>query len=176
MPEASSALRVVERLGVDLDPIDVTTPEGRLLLSAYVWADQIDRFKRLKWALQLALRRPVRVTRGAADEFVASLVLKPGHLTVLWHSVMWQYLGDDEAGAVRRHGDRLADAATSDAPFAHISFESDKLFDRKRLGYADLEVALRMWPTGETQILGHAPAHGVPVRWDERVIARSRAS
>jgi len=175
MPEAPSELRIVERLGVDLAPIDVTAPDGRLLLSAYVWADQIDRFERLKWALQLALRMPVRVTRGTADEFVASLGLKPGHLTVLWHSVMWQYLGDDEADAVVRQRDRLAEAATSDAPFAHISFESDKLFDHKRLGGA-LEVVLRMWPAGETQLLGRAPAHGVPVRWDERVIARRKAS
>jgi len=176
MPEASGALRIVERLGVDLNPIDATTPEGRLLLSAYVWADQLDRFERLKSALQLALRTPVRVTRGSADGFVASLVLKPGHLTVLWHSVMWQYLGDDERLVVLRHRDRLAESATSDAPFVHISFESDKLFDPKKLGYAQLEVVLRTWPSGESQVLGHAPAHGVPVRWNERVIARSRAS
>jgi hypothetical protein len=89
---------------------------------------------------------------------------------------MWQYLADDQAAAVLKQRDRLAESARSDAPFAHVSFESDKRFDPKKLGYADLEVVLRIWPTGESQILGHAPAHGVPVRWDERVIARSRAS
>ena len=40
--------------GCDLDPVDVTTTEGRLHLTSFVWPDQVERLERLRAAYQLA--------------------------------------------------------------------------------------------------------------------------
>ncbi len=60
--KAWPSLRVIERAGCDVMPIDPRSTEGRLSLTAYVWADQTVRFERLRAALALAQR--VNVTGG----------------------------------------------------------------------------------------------------------------
>ena len=56
-------LEFVERLGCDPMPVDATTTEGRLALTAYVWPDQQHRLERLRGALDLARTAPPRVQR-----------------------------------------------------------------------------------------------------------------
>ena len=63
------------------------------------------------------------VLRTGASALLSEVHPHPGHVTVLWHSVMWQYLEDAERHAVLRERDRLSDAATTETPFAHVSFE-----------------------------------------------------
>ena len=48
-------LVVRDRVGLDLEPVDVTTDEGALLLRSFVWADRIERIERLDRAID-ALR------------------------------------------------------------------------------------------------------------------------
>ena len=114
---------VTDRLGCDLDPLDPTTTEGRLTLSSYVWPDDLVRFERLRTALDIAARVPATVLRTGAAALLRDVQPHPGQVTVLWHSVMWQYLDDHERREVLRERDRLAQSATSDEPFAHVSFE-----------------------------------------------------
>ncbi len=64
-PPLPEALRVVERSGCDRRPLDATTDEGRLSLLSSVWADQTPRFVRLRGAIEIASRVPVRL--DAAD-------------------------------------------------------------------------------------------------------------
>ncbi len=67
-PAADADLRIVERAGCDPHPLDPTSGEGRLRLSASVWGDQVDRFARLQGALAVAGRGYVPVeAAGAAD-------------------------------------------------------------------------------------------------------------
>src|SRR4051794_18821516 len=83
---------VAERGGCDVSPVDVTTEDGRLTLTSYVWPDMRARHARLAGAIKLACQRPVTVDRTAAASYVERLELVDGRLTVLWHSVMWQYV------------------------------------------------------------------------------------
>ena len=85
-------LQVVERGGCDVSPVDVTTEDGRLTLTSYVWPDMTARHARLAGAISLARERPVPVERADAASYVERLTTMPGRLTVLWHSVMWQYV------------------------------------------------------------------------------------
>ncbi len=157
-------LQVTERLGSDVMPVDVRTTEGRLTLTAYVWPDQAERLERLRGALAVAQATPVEVRRSAARDFVGQLELRPRHVTVLWHSVMWQYLDDDEQRDVTARIDRLGAAATEEAPFAHLVLEP-----MRRAPDAEHEflVVLTEWPTGERRVLGTSRGHGVPTAWDE---------
>ena len=158
------ALEVVERLGSDVMPVDVRTTEGRLTLTAYVWPDQRERLERLRGALAVAQQTPLEVRRSAARDFVGQIALRPGQVTVLWHSVMWQYLDDDEQRDVTSAIDRLGAEATDDAPFAHLVLEPLR---RTPDSEHEFLVVLTEWPTGERRILGTSRGHGMPTEWDE---------
>lgn len=157
-------LEVVERLGCDVMPVDVRTTEGRLTLTAYVWPDQRERLERLRGALAVAQETLVEVRRSSARDFVGQIALRPGHVTVLWHSVMWQYLDDDEQRDVTAAIDRLGAEATDGAPFARLVLEPLR---RSPESEHEFLVVLTEWPTGERRVLGTSRGHGVPTDWDE---------
>ncbi len=155
-------LRVVQRLGSDVMPVDVATPEGRLVLTAYVWPDQGERHERLRGAIAVAGRVPAEVRRQGAVGFVEDLELTEGSTAVLWHSVMWQYLSRADQRAIAARVEELGAAATEDRPFAHLRLEP-----MRRTASSDHEflVAMQVWPGGEPRILGDSAGHGVPTSW-----------
>lgn len=155
--------RIVERVGSDVMPVDVRTTEGRLTLTAYVWADQVARHERLRGAFRLAERVPFDVRRQSAAELLAGLELQVGAVTVLWHSVMWQYLSSAEQGAVSARIAGLAAGATSEAPFAHLRLEPTR---RTPDGEHEFLVVLESWPDASRRILGRSCGHGVPTDWE----------
>jgi hypothetical protein len=161
-PAPWPGLEIVERLGSDVMPVDVGTTEGRLALTAYVWPDQAARLERLRGAFALADRTPVEVRRQDAVSFAAAIELREGTATVLWHSVMWQYLPRADQDAVAARIDELGAAATDTAPFAHLFLEPTR-----RTPDSDHEflVVLTEWPSGQRRILGRAHPHG-PATWD----------
>lgn len=149
---------VISRTGGDLTPIDPVTEDGRLRLSAYVWADQVARFERLRGALDLAAQVPAQLRAEPASATIAGLELRPGTWTVLWHSIMRQYLESSEADAIAAGLPALGATATGSARFAHVSLELVK-------GSRDTPVELVTWPGGVRRVLGTAPPHGIPVTW-----------
>lgn len=153
---------VIERVGSDVLPVDVATTAGRLTLTAYVWPDMTARHERLRGALQIAAGSPVTVRQQSAHEVVESLEPAAGTLTVVCHSVMWQYLDPAEQNAVLGRLETLGADATEDAPLAHLSLEP-----RRRESGAGHEfwLVLRRWPGGETRFLARARPHGMPVDW-----------
>ncbi|MGZ5418611.1 MAG: DUF2332 domain-containing protein [Nocardioides sp.] len=155
-------LEIVERVGSDVMPVDVATTEGRLTLTAYVWPDQTVRHERLRGALALAEQTPVEVRRQDAVSFAEAIELREGTTTVLWHSVMWQYLTAEDQAAVTARVEALGAAATDDAPFAHLFLEPTR---RTPDSPHDFLVVLTEWPSGERGILGDSAGHGIPTVW-----------
>jgi hypothetical protein len=156
-------LRVVERTGCDLLPVDVSTTEGRLALTAYVWPDQRHRHERLRGALALAQQTPPVVRRQGAGDFVDEIGLRDATSTVLWHSVMWQYLPAEEQQRVSARVEELGAQATDEARFAYLFLEPTR---RTEGGRHEFLVVLTTWPGGERRILGRAAPHGLPVTWE----------
>jgi len=163
---ADRQLRVVERVGCDPSPIDPTSRQGQVLLTAYVWPDQRSRLERLRGAFEVAARVPVEVHRMGAGEMVASLQLQPGRCTVVWHSVMWQYVDPAEQALATTHVERLAAQGSTDAPFVHVYLEPM----RRSPGAAhEFVVAVEQWPpgpTGRDPVIGTTSGHGLPVTWE----------
>ena len=157
---ARPELTVVERRGCDLTPIDPASAAGVLALRAYVWPDQVDRQARLAGALRLAAELPAAVEPVGAAEFLAGVELRPGTLTVVWHSVMRQYVPAEEWARVRGELDRLVAASTPEAGFAHIAFEPERTTEDT---FAFL-LSVRGGPDGERRVLAEAQGHGVPAR------------
>jgi len=156
-------LAIVERLGSDVMPVDPTTPEGRLVLTSYVWPDQDARLARLRAALDIAAACPAEVRRTDARSFVDAIEVVPGTLTVLWHSVMWQYLSADDRAAIDVRIEAVAATAQDDRPFAHLLLEP-----LRRTPEAEHQflVVLQVWPTGERRVLGTSVGHGIPTTWE----------
>jgi hypothetical protein len=156
-------LQVLERLGSDLAPLDVSRREDQLTLMSYVWPDQAERLARLEDAIRTARTVPAEVRHQDAVSFVRDIELVEGTTTVLWHSVMWQYLPAADQQAVTSRIEELGAAASETSPFAHLSLEPAR---RTPGSGHEFLVVLRLWPTGARRIIGASVAHGVPTTWE----------
>ena len=156
------AVRIVERHGYDIAPIDVTTSDGEMTVLSYVWPDQSARLERLRGAIAVARDVPARLQRQTAADAVAGMTLADGALTVLWHSITWQYLSADERAAIRDGVDALAGQADARSPLAHLTLEPARDGPGAPIKFL---VRARSWPGGELQILGECHPHGPPVNW-----------
>ena len=160
-PPHDLPLRFAERLGCDPEPLDPRRAEDRLTLTSYVWADQRERFERLRGALQVAAAHPVPVQRATASQFLSEqLQPRPGTATVVWHSVVRQYLGPDERERMRRLVEGAGQSATAEAPIARLALEPDSA-----AGVGGFALSLTTWPDGEHRVLADCHGHGPPVLW-----------
>ena len=162
LPPVDEGLRIVSREGSDIAPVDPTTADGRLRLLSYVWPDQTDRFARLQAAIEVARRVSVDVEQRDAVSAVRRVEPVNGHWTVVWHSVMWQYLSAGDQEAVSERLAELGAAATPSAPLAHLFFEPTQ---RRPDAEYEFLVVLQTWPGGARRILGTGVAHGIPTTW-----------
>jgi hypothetical protein len=167
VPDPGSVrVRVVERAGCDPHPVDPTTEEGRLTLASYVWADQVERMARLRAALQVAARVPARIERAGAAAWLERVLVEPApgtQLTVVWHSVVWQYLGQQERERVEAALAAAAERARRGrgTPLACLALESRRVTDRYLF---ELRLQGSFLPEG-LPVLALADGHGPPVRW-----------
>ena len=155
---------VLERGGCDVHPVDVTTEDGRLTLASYVWPDMIARQTRLAGAIALASREPVPVVRADAASYVESLALEAGTVTVLWHSVMWQYVPTDQQARVTARLEALGAEASGDTRLVHLYGEPVRRAAGERHRFL---VCAHTWPgDGGRRVLGAMEPHGLPVTWE----------
>lgn len=164
LPSVSWWPEVISATGCDRYPLDATSAAGRLTLTSYCWPDQPARWERLRGALALAARRPPEVIAAAAGEFLAGQELADATVTVVWHSVMWQYLQPEEQSQVRAELARLAERATAGRPLAWLCLEPTRPAPGEP---HEFQVRLTTWPGGITRVLGVAAPHGVPTRLGE---------
>ncbi len=160
LPDLSRTIEVSEIAGCDLNPIDLTRPDARLRMEAYVWADQGERMHRLRAAMQMALDQNITVDKADAVDWITAklAVLPKGQTTVLYHSIAAQYF--DHQTTTRFHAaiEDAGNRASAEAPFAWLRFEHLSL---KEFPY----LTLTMWPGGEAQTLAQAHPHGQTANW-----------
>lgn len=160
-PELPQRFDVAERRGCDRNPLDPTTPDGRLTLMSYVWPDQLDRFARLEAAIEVARRVPVDVDCAAADAWIAERLTLPlpGVATVVVHSIVLQYLPTDARARFRAAVHQAGERASGAAPLAWLRMEP---------GGDRAELRLTTWPHGEERVLATAGYHGHPIWWGDQ--------
>jgi hypothetical protein len=161
-PPPAAALQIVERHGYDIAPLDATSRDGELTLLSYVWPDQSERLDRLRGAISVARHVPAPLQRRGAVEAVAGLAVAAGALTVLWHSIVWQYLSAEDHAGVRAGIEALGARATTESPFAHLMLEPQR---RSPDAPVEFTVRIRCWPGGDDTFLGTCSPHGPPVKW-----------
>jgi hypothetical protein len=159
-PPLGIPVRVIERLACDMAPIELEEPAQRLRLRAYVWADQRERLSRLESAIALARAYGPRIDRADAADWVRARLGEPAKAsaTVLYHSIMWQYLPAETQADIRASLERAGDRATNATPLAWLRFEPSHPETRP-------ELRLTVWPDGREVCLATAHPHGSSVRW-----------
>jgi len=161
VPPFDAPLEVVERAGCDRDPIDPTTEDGRVALLSYTWPGQEERLELLRHALDVARRVAAPVARADLVEWLDEQLaeIRRGTATVVFHSIVWQYLPDPARASVRSLLARAGARATADAPLAWLRLEPRP----PSLGTPELR--LTRWPGGEERLLATASFHTGPVHW-----------
>jgi hypothetical protein len=156
----SLAPRVRRRVGVDLDPVDVTTEAGALRLRSFVWPEQPGRMERLERAIEAVRRDPPQLVRGDLVEALPGLLdaRAPDVLTVVFQTAVLGYL-DDKGWA--REQEALAEAGRDGSlAFVWTARPADGVHDYWGLW-------LRHWPGGGPELVWHADFHGAWLRWLE---------
>jgi hypothetical protein len=162
-PWHGAPLDIAARAGCDPAPLNPSRDADRLTLLSYVWADQLERVDRLRAALQIAAEDPIAVQAMPASDFLRRelAVPTPGMATVVWHSVVRQYLGHDERAAVDELIAAAGERATPDAPVVRLSLEPEK----KAPSTFRFLVEMTTWPGGTSRLLAECLGHGPPVTW-----------
>jgi hypothetical protein len=155
-PDLPPSVEIGARHGCDASPVNPTTEGGRLTLLAYIWPDQAERIARMQAALKVASELPVEVDREPAASWTRRMLSEPtpGQATVLYHSIVMQYLSDEERGVFSDNVQAAGKRATADAPLAWLRMEP---------GGERADVHLTTWPSGETRHLARVGYHGSPV-------------
>ncbi len=152
----AATVKVTERRGCDAAPLDASTAEGHLTLLSYIWPDQATRIERMRAALAVAEEEPVTIERESAAPWIARRLADPtpGVASVVFHSFVAQYMGEEEHAAFLSHLREAGERASTDAPLAWLRME---------LAGDLADVNLTVWPGGEERRVARADVHGSPV-------------
>lgn len=157
-PPFNVAPEIIERAGCDPNPLDPNLPETELTLASFIWADQVARFHRLRAALAIARRVPARLDVAGAAEWLEPQLITgaPGAATVVFHSIVMDYLPVEERDRLRELVQEAGRRAVAASPVVWLRMER---------GGEQAEVRLTLWPGGDERLIATAAFHGPPVRW-----------
>ncbi|MGD9998645.1 MAG: DUF2332 domain-containing protein [Ilumatobacteraceae bacterium] len=169
LPRLRTDIEVVERAACDIAPVDAATSTGRLRMLSFLWPDQLDRFDRLRMALDVAADDPVTVDRADAGDWLAARLGadRPSRpvVTVVFHSIVWQYLSPSTRDGVRSALRDTGSRPTGSQPVCWLRMEP------ATPDHADLR--LTTWDGSRTgdagdppdEVLAHVGYHGSDIRW-----------
>lgn len=153
-------LEIRRRRGIDLAPVDATSPEGYLLLRSYVWPGRDDRVARLDAAVETLRELPARpeLLRGDYVRLLPEILRsRPDDaLTLVFDTFSTPYLGAEAAGELRG---ALEQAGADGRPLAWVGVRP---WDPSRDEAFELE--LRVWP-GPVRPAARVDPHGDWLDW-----------
>jgi len=159
-PTLPTHLEVVEQAAADIMPLDVDTDAGRLAIQSFVWPDQMERMERLRSALAIADEHPLHVERSDAGAWLSRHVTAPtptGVATVVFHSIVWQYLPPWTRDQLKATLAAVAPSATRQSPLCWLRMEP--------AGETHADLRLTVWPGGHETHLADVGYHGHDLTW-----------
>ena len=149
--------RVRGRVGIDRNPLDVTTEEGARLLKCFVWAGQDERLERLDRAIEALREDPPELQRGdMADALPDVLAARADDaLTVVFATASLGYLSDEALGRVRA----TLDEAGQSGGLVFVNTGSGRT-DEHHWG-----LRIIYYPGAEREFAGEADYHGAWLDW-----------
>jgi hypothetical protein len=152
----STAPRVAQRVGLDLNPLDIADADAAAWLLALVWPDQPERLARLELAIREFRADPDPLVRGDALEVLPALVLQtpPGSAVCVFHShTLNQFAPEDR--------DRF------DLMLAELSRSRTLVRLSAEWVHTEAELTLTRWEDGlpVTDQLARMDQHGRRLEW-----------
>jgi hypothetical protein len=150
--------RVRRRVGIDLDPVDVTTDEGALRLQSFVWPGEGDRVERLHRVIEAVRRDPPKLVRGDMVDVLPPLLAERATdaVTVVFLTAVLGHLAEE--GWARVHASLEEDGRRGGLALVWSDRPAEDVHDYWGLW-------LRLWPGGEPRLLAHADFHGAWLEW-----------
>jgi hypothetical protein len=159
-PVETREIKVVDRAGCDLNPLDPASTDGRIRSLSYIWADQTDRLERTRAAFEIASGVPASTERADAVGWLERRLQNAhaGAVHVIFHTIVWQYL----PAQARKAGEALiAEAGRRAGPERSLAWLRLE-HDGKAPGAA---LTLTLWPNGEERRIARADFHGRWIDW-----------
>ena len=157
LPPPNRAIAIASLKGCDVAPVDLADPAQALRLKAYIWPEHTVRFARMDAAIAAARQSAPDLVRMNAADFVEVELARPqavGTTRVLMHSIVWQYVPEDQKARVTAAVEAAGRRATSETPLAWVALEANRTLHHH-------ELSVQYWPGGATRVkLGTAHAHG----------------
>lgn len=148
---------VQSRAACDIAPLNIREDDSRLRLLSFVWPDQQRRFELLAAALDVAaMHQPVVDQADAAVWLEHQLAVRPDDATtIVFHSIVWQYLPrstkERMRGLLVKHGS----TTTRTRPLAWVRMEPAGVV---------ADVRITMWPDASERCVAVTSYHGLDVR------------
>jgi hypothetical protein len=153
------APRVRSRVGVDIEPVDVTRDEEARTLKAFVWPDQMWRLTLVEQAIAAVRRERPRVIAGDAAEELPRLLAgrRRDAVTLVYQTAVIGYMAPKRRELVYA---ALAQAGRNGG-LAYVGTHSPLDGSDRYYG-----LAVQTWPGGgEREIVAHADFHGAWIEW-----------
>ncbi|MEP2889527.1 DUF2332 domain-containing protein [Tateyamaria sp.] len=152
--------QVVDRLGVDLNPLSANDSDDLLRLTAYLWADQPHRLALTRAAASVM---EAQVEKDDAINWLERRLgaVPEGHMHIIQHTVAWQYFPANAQARGAAMIEAKGAQATPETPLAWVQMETDG----DTTGAVGAALTLRLWPGDLTLSLGRADFHGRWVNW-----------
>ncbi|WP_036223006.1 DUF2332 domain-containing protein [Maritalea myrionectae] len=153
---------IVHRAGCDLNPLDVSTRDGKERLMSYIWPDQMERVERTEHAIELATHLGVKVDKRDAATWLKHQLasMTPGHLHVVYNTVAFQYFPTEAQNEIRALLVEKGRTANPNMQLVWLQIEADN----KAPGFA---ITQQVWPGGDMVELARIDAHGRWVTWHQ---------
>ena len=157
-PPQAAKIKIAERRGCDLNPLDPAQDAERLL--AYLWPDQPVRLARMRAALALA---EAKVDRADAADWLDRRLQSDwaGQCHLVYHTIAFQYFPAPVQARITAAMQAAGAKATEAAPLAWLAMEADA-------AGRGAGVTLQFWPKGARVELARAGFHGEWVDWGGR--------
>ena len=163
---------IESRQGCDRTPLDISTREGQVTLASYVWPEQIERFLRLRAALDIAHAAKIKVTKADACEWLRARLRQhaEGVCRVIFHSIFIQYLTESDRKYLIEMITEAGHRARKEEPIAWLRMEpidegekARKRANNTKWPIDRAQVRLSIWPGGGDFVIAAAGFHGQPV-------------
>ncbi|MCJ2187581.1 DUF2332 domain-containing protein [Novosphingobium beihaiensis] len=165
-PPPQADVRIAAARGADLRPMRLDDPHTRERLMSYVWPGDEVRSECLHRAMLLARDSAPPVDRANAVSWLAERLAQPqaaGTVRVVQHSMVLQYLPEDELAATRETIWAAGRRATPERPLARMGLEWNR-------GRSAVMLCMTHWSggpgDGQRVILAQCHPYGASIEWN----------
>lgn len=121
VPDLDDIAPIASRIGIDLDPVDVTDPDQRRWLTALVWPEERSAAQLLATAIAETAEQPPRIVAGDATQHCRRIGrdLPDGEPRLVFHSAVRMHVPTEQ----RPEFDAAIDAMAEGGPLFHAWVE-----------------------------------------------------